>query len=436
MPIQILMPALSPTMTEGGLAKWLKQEGDLVESGDVLCEIETDKATMEVEAVDEGVLGKILIAEGTDGVAVNTPIAVLLEEGESAGDISAEAVPAAASSEAEPAAAPAALPQAPASAPAPSPATSSAGRVFASPLARRLAEQNGLDINAISGSGPRGRIVKNDIETAIAAGTGSIAAAAASPSAPVSAAPATAQPAAAPTADDPVFAMMPDYEATPHTGMRKAIAKRLTESARDIPHFNISSDIEIDNLLALRKELNGRDGADYKLSVNDFIVKAVALSLKRNPDCNAAFTNDAVLKFKRVDISIAVAIEGGLITPIVKDAGGKGLATISGEVKELAGKARDGKLQPEEYQGGTFTISNLGMFGVKSFNSIINPPQGGILSVGAGEQRAVVKDGALAIATVMSLTLAVDHRCIDGAPAAAMMKDLKAILEDPIQLML
>jgi pyruvate dehydrogenase E2 component (dihydrolipoamide acetyltransferase) len=229
---------------------------------------------------------------------------------------------------------------------------------------------------------------------------------------------------------------MPEFDETPHTSMRKMIAKRLTESARDIPHFNIFIDVDVNKLMVLRKQLNDRDGADYKLSVNDFIVKAVAISLKRNPDCNAAYTDNAILKFNRVDISIAVAIEGGLITPIVKNADGKGLVAISGEVKELATKAREGKLESEEYQGGTFTISNLGMFGVKSFNSIINPPQSGILSVGVGEQRPVVKDGALAIATVMSLTLAVDHRCIDGAPAAAMMNDLKSILEDPMQLML
>ena len=419
-------------MTEGGLAKWMKQEGDVVESGDVLCEIETDKATMEVEAVDEGVLGKILVAEGTEAVAVNTPIAVLLEEGESAGDIVAEAAPAAPAA-AEVSAPVEAAPAVPAAAATPAASQTGPGdRVFASPLARRIAEQNGLQLSNVSGSGPKGRIVKSDVEAAIASGTATAA------SAPVAAPAQSATPTVAPSpsATDPVFAMMPEFDSVPHTGMRKAIAKRLTESARDIPHFNISSDIELDKLLALRKELNAKEGADYKISVNDFVVKAVALSLKRNPDCNAAFTDNAVLKFKRVDISIAVAIEGGLITPIVKDAGGKGLATISEEVKALAGKARDGKLQPEEYQGGTFTISNLGMFGVKSFNSIINPPQGGILSVGAGEQRAVVKDGALAIATVMSLTLAVDHRCIDGAPAAAMMKDLKAILEDPIQLML
>ena len=435
MPIQILMPALSPTMTEGGLAKWMKSEGDVVESGDVLCEIETDKATMEVEAVDEGILGKILVAEGTEGVLVNTPIAVLLEEGESAGDITAEAAPAAVSAPAEIAAQAQPTASAPA-APAPVAPQTTGERLFASPLAKRMAQQNGLDLSQISGSGPRGRIVKSDVEAAMASGTSTTAPTAAQTTAPAAAQSSAPAPAAPVTTNDPIFGLMPEFEATPHSNMRKMIAKRLTESARDIPHFNITSDVEIDKLMDLRKQLNNRDGAEYKLSVNDFIVKAVAISLKRNPDCNAAYTDDAILKFNRVDVSIAVAIEGGLITPVVKDVGGKGLVAISSEVKELAGKARDGKLQPEEYQGGTFTISNLGMFGVKSFNSIINPPQGGILSVGAGEQRPVVKDGALAIATVMSLTLAVDHRCIDGAPAAAMMKDLKAILEDPMQLML
>ncbi len=307
-------------------------------------------------------------------------------------------------------------------------------RVFASPLARRLAQQNGLDVGAIAGSGPKGRVVKRDIEQAIASGTGKAAAApAAAPQA--ASAPAAA---AAPvfTSDDPMLANMPAFEAVANSSMRKVIAKRLTESARDIPHFNVSADIELDALLALRSELNGKEGADYKISVNDLIIKAVAVALKRQPDCNVAYTDEAILKFSRVDVSMAVAVEGGLITPIIKDAGSKGLATISAEAKELAGKARDGKLAPEDFQGGTFTISNLGMFGVKSFNSIINPPQGGILSVGAGEARPVVKGGKISVATVMSLTLAVDHRCIDGATAAAFMKELKAILEDPIQLML
>ena len=431
MPIQILMPALSPTMTEGTLAKWLKTEGDAVESGDVICEIETDKATMEVEAVDEGVLGKILVAEGTEAVPVNQAIAVLLEEGESAGDISAVSAPAPVASPVTPSPATDETPAAaaPVSAPAmtaaPAPAS---GRVFSSPLARRLAEQNGLDISQISGTGPHGRVVKRDIETALAAGTGKAAPAATSASSAPQAAPVSV--------DDPIFTLLPEFDATPHSNMRKAIASRLTESARDIPHFNLGMDVELDALLELRKKLNSQDGADYKISVNDFVVKTAALALKRVPGVNAAYTADAILQFKRADISIAVAIEGGLITPVIKDAGSKGLATISAEAKELAGKARDGKLQPEEYQGGTFTISNLGMFGVKSFNSIINPPQGGILSVGAGELRPVVKDGALGMATVMSLTLAVDHRCIDGAVAAAFMKEFKGILENPFQLML
>lgn len=438
MPIKVLMPALSPTMTEGKLAKWAVKEGDSVESGDVLAEIETDKATMEVESVDEGTVGKILVAEGTDGVAVNDVIALLLEDGEDASALDsvdtssgAPATPAA-----EPAPAPAAAPTpaaeaAPAaSVAAPTPAASGS-RVFASPLARRIAGMEGLDITAISGSGPHGRIVKRDVEAALAAGTGKAAPAAATPTA-------AAAPVATPPAgiDAGMLELLPNFEEIPNSGMRKTIASRLTASARDIPHFNVSADIEMDALMALRKELNGREGADYKISVNDFVIKAVALALKRQPDCNVAYTDDAILKFDRVDISMAVAVDGGLITPIIHDAGSKGLATISANAKELAGKARDGKLQPHEYQGGTFSISNLGMFGVKSFNSIINAPQGGILSVGGAEQRPIVKDGALAIATIMSLTLAVDHRCIDGANAAALMKELKGILEDPLQLML
>ncbi|MBT6096506.1 MAG: pyruvate dehydrogenase complex dihydrolipoamide acetyltransferase [Rhodospirillaceae bacterium] len=448
MPVQILMPALSPTMTEGTLAKWLKAEGDEVVSGDVLCEIETDKATMEVEAVDEGTLGKILVAEGTEEVAVNAVIALLLEDGEDASALDGAdtaAAPAPAVPQAAPQVAPQAAPEAPTStpvaepAPAAAPAPASGERVFASPLARRMAGQNDLDINAIAGTGPKGRVVKRDIENAMASGTGKAAPAAAASSAPsAQSAPATPAAPAAPafTTDDPVLANMPEFETIPNTSMRKIIATRLTESARDIPHFNISIDVELDALLALRKELNSKDGADYKISVNDFIIKAVAVALKRHPACNVAYTDDAILQFKRVDVSMAVAIEGGLITPIIKDAGSKGLAAISADAKELAGKARDGKLQPEEFQGGTFTISNLGMFGVKSFNSIINPPQGGILSVGAGEPRAVVKGGKVTVATIMSLTLAVDHRCIDGALAAGFSKELKAIIEDPIQLML
>ena len=444
MAVQILMPALSPTMTEGTLAKWNVKEGDSVASGDVMAEIETDKATMEFEAVDEGVIAKILVPEGTEGVAVNTPIAILAEEGEDAADAVKEAGDSAPAAKAPPAASPAAssepakaeTPATPAPAAAPAP-VASGDRVFASPLARRMASNEGLDLKTISGSGPHGRVVKSDIEKALAAGTGKAAAPAAA-SAPA-AAPAKPAPAGSPpvlSADDPIFKMLPEAEAIPHSNMRKTIAKRLTESARDIPHFSLQVDVEIDKLLAMRKQLNERDGADYKISVNDFVIKATALALSRVPDCNVAYTDSATLKFKKVDMAMAVAVEGGLITPIIKDCASKGLATISQEAKTLAAKARDGKLAPEEYQGGTFTISNLGMFGVKSFNSIINVPQGGILSVGAGEQRPVVKDGALAVATVMSLSLAVDHRCIDGATGAALVKELKTLIEDPIALML
>lgn len=441
MAVKILMPALSPTMTEGTLAKWLMKEGDEVSSGDVMAEIETDKATMEFEAVDEGVIAKILVPDGTEGVAVNTPIAILAEEGESAEDAIASAGDGAPKPEAKSEPAPAAKePAKPAPAQSAAPAAAAKGdRIFASPLARRMAANEGLDLAQLNGSGPHGRIVKRDIEKALTEGTGK-AAAAPAPQAQAAAAPA-AKPAAASappvlSADDPIFKMLPPSESVPHTGMRKTIAKRLTESARDIPHFTLQVDVEIDKLLAMRKQLNERDGADYKISVNDFIVKATALALTRVPDCNVAYTDSAILKFKQVDMAIAVAIDGGLITPIIKNCAAKGLATISKEAKELAAKARDGKLAPEEYQGGTFTISNLGMFGVKSFTSIINPPQGGILSVGAGEQRPVVKDGALSLATVVTLSLAVDHRCIDGATGAALVKELKALIEDPIALML
>ena len=450
MPTNILMPALSPTMTEGTLARWLVKEGDEVSSGDVMAEIETDKATMEVEAVDEGTIGKIIVPDGTENVAVNSVIAILLEEGESADDIDVEA----AKSDAPPApsgdgdsggekeapkeeAAPAPAPSpAPSAAPAPAP-SSGGGRIFASPLAKRMAKQAGLDLAAIKGSGPHGRIIKVDIEAAMKGGA---------PKAAEAAAPGAAAPAAAPSAapagsgvlsaDDPIFGMLPEAEKIPHSNMRKTIAKRLTESARDVPHFNVLADVEIDKLMAMRKELNEKDGADYKISVNDFIMKAAAIALTRVPEVNVAFTDSAILQFKQVDMAMAVAIDGGLITPIIKDCASKGLATISREAKELAGKARDGKLKPEEYQGGTFSVSNLGMFGVKSFNSIINSPQGGILSVGAGEERPVVKDGALAVATVVTLSLAVDHRCIDGAAGAAFMKELKALIEDPITLVL
>ena len=314
-----------------------------------------------------------------------------------------------------------------------------AGRVIASPLARRLAAEKGLDLAAVTGTGPKGRIVKRDVEVAVPGAPG--AAPFATPPAPSTPA-ATATPPSPPTPippinrDDPLLGTMPDFEAVPNSSIRKIIAKRLTESARDIPHFNIYVDVELDTLLDFRKRLNAKEGADYKISVNDFVIKAVALALARVPDCNASYTDEATLYYKRADISVAVAIDGGLITPVVRNAGNKGLAAISAETKALALRARAGQLQPEEYQGGTFTVSNLGMFGVASFTSILNPPQGAILSVGAGRPRPVVKNGALATATVMTLTLAVDHRCIDGATAAAFTKELKAILEDPLQFML
>ena len=451
MPIRILMPALSPTMTDGKLAKWHKKEGDAVESGDVIAEIETDKATMEIEAVEEGVLGKILVAEGTEEVPVNQVIALLLEDGEDVSALEgaleeAAEAPAPATASAAPAAAPAPAAAAPTPAPAPAPAPAgpapqaAGGRVLASPLARRLAAERGLDLSRVTGTGPRGRIVKRDIEGAPAgmAPTGTEIAAASGPAAPAPAPGPIAPALAAPpiNCDDPLLGTMPAFEAVTNSSMRKVIARRLTESARDVPHFNLSMDVRLDTLLDYRKRLNAREDADYRISVNDFVIKAVAVALMRVPACNVSYTEDAILFYNRADISVAVAIEGGLITPVVRDAANKGLGRISAETKALAARAREGKLQPGEYEGGTFTISNLGMFGVASFNSIINPPQGAILSVGAGEQRPVIRNGALATATVMTLTLAVDHRCIDGTAAAGFLKELKAILEEPLQFML
>ena len=436
MPIQILMPALSPTMTEGTLAKWLKVEGDMIDAGDVLCEIETDKATMEVEAVEEGMLAKILVAEGTEGVPVNQAIAILLEEGEDADDLNGVNYTALPTPEAPATNNLGEKPATPAQTehtepPRPSKFPKENKRIFASPLAKRLAEQNQIDINSVLGSGPNGRIVKRDIDKVLATGTATTL-----PAPGISTTAAPAQSITALTSNDPILANMPAFEAIPNSPMRQIIATRLTESARDIPHFNITVDAELDALLMVRKELNDNEGADYKISINDLIIKAVAVALTRHPDCNAAYTNEAILKFKSVDISLAVAVEGGLITPIIRDAGSKGLATISSECRDLVTKARSGKLAPEEFQGGTFTISNLGMFGVKSFNSIINPPQSAILSVGAAEECAVVREGKVTVRTIISLTLAVDHRCIDGATAAALMQEVKKIVEVPVQLML
>ena len=440
MPVKILMPALSPTMTEGKLAKWLVGEGEEVNSGDVIAEIETDKATMEIEAVEEGKLGKILVPEGTEGVAVNNVIALLLEEGE--GDSALDGVdvspaqsggnggtPPAAAELATPAASapapqPVAAPATPA-APAPQPAASGE-RIIASPLARRMASQAGLDLVGVSGTGPNGRIVKADVEAAIAGGASAATAA-------TSAAPAVA-PAAPTTAEKLPFE--PEFELEALSTMRKTIARRLTESKQQVPHFYLTVDCEIDELLALRKTLNEKGDGAYKLSVNDLVIKAAAIALRRVPKANASWTDEGVKLYKSADIAVAVAIDGGLITPVVRQADNKGMETISSEMKELSARARDGKLGPEEYQGGTFSISNLGMYGIKDFCAVINPPQACILAVGAGEQRPVVKDGALAVATVMSCTLSVDHRAVDGAIGAEYLGAFKTMIEDPLNMLL
>ncbi|WP_343712284.1 pyruvate dehydrogenase complex dihydrolipoamide acetyltransferase [Inquilinus sp.] len=444
MTINILMPALSPTMTEGTLATWHKKEGDKVKSGDVIAEIETDKATMEVEAVDEGTIGKILVAEGTENVPVNEVIAILLEDGEDAGALKGDAP--AAKPEAKPAEAPAAAPKAeaaPAAQPAPAAKPASNGhddgRVFASPLARRMAQQAGIDLASLQGSGPHGRIVKADIDAAVSGSARAAKPAAAAPEAKPSAAPAAAPAAKPAVAAGPNAKQLADaygipYSEQKHSNMRKTVARRLLESKQTVPHFYLTVDIELDALLKLRKELNDR--GDVKLSVNDLIIKAAALALRKVPAANASWTDDAMINYERVDVSVAVATPGGLITPIIKDADRKGLGTISGEMKDLAARARDGKLKPEEYQGGTFSISNLGMFGVKDFAAIINPPQSCILAVGAGTQRPVVKDGALAIATVMSCTLSVDHRAVDGAVGAEYLAAFRALVEAPLSMML
>jgi pyruvate dehydrogenase E2 component (dihydrolipoyllysine-residue acetyltransferase) len=432
MPIEITMPALSPTMEEGTLATWHVKEGDTVTSGDTLCEIETDKATMEVESIDEGIVGKILVADGTENVVVGTVIAVLLEDGESKEDIGdvAEVSPkpevrvvredTQITVEVEikkPATAATTTSQAPAQ----STTKPAAGdRVKASPLARRLASDAGLDIAVITGTGPRGRIVKADI---LAAQSSAPAVQAIAPAAPI-----VGGAVAAAEGDTP-------FEEVRLSSMRKVIAKRLTESKQTVPHFYQTVDARIDKLLALRKELNLQQD-DTKISVNDFIVKASALALIKVPDANVQYGGNVLRVYSRADISIAVATDGGLITPIVRSADTKGLKAISMEVKDLAGRAREGKLMPEEYQGGTFSISNLGMFGIKEFSAVINPPQGAILAVGAGEPRPVIIDGVVQSATVMTMTLSVDHRAIDGAVGAAFLAAIKTYLENPLTMML
>ena len=425
MPVNILMPALSPTMTHGTLAKWIKKEGEEVASGEVIAEIETDKATMEIEAVEEGKLAKILVDEGTENIPVNKVIALLLEEDEDVSSLENSDVIS--------------------SLPAPEPVTSSSNkattstdnnalfntisstsvniveRVIATPLAKRIAAEKGIDLLSIKGSGPRGRIVINDVKNEIVTSSSTIS-----------------------IEDQPLLSSKSsaikintfNYDPLPHTAMRKAIARRLTESARDIPHFNVSIDARIDALLDARKRLNASVSIEQKISINDFIIKALSLALIRIPSCNVSYTEEATFFHKQIDISFAVSLDGGLITPIVKDVVNKGFLTIAEETKSLVMRAKTGKLKPEEYEGGTFTISNMGMLGVTSFNSIINPPQAAILSVGAAKVSPVVTNGELSTATIMNLTLAVDHRCIDGAIAAKFIGELKSILEEPLQFML
>jgi pyruvate dehydrogenase E2 component (dihydrolipoamide acetyltransferase) len=423
MPIEILMPALSPTMEEGTLAKWLVKEGDKVSSGDLLAEIETDKATMEFEAVDEGTIGKILVPAGTEGVKVNTPIAVLLEEGESADDIGSTPTPAPAE-DAPASKAPAATATAGATPPPPAAAQNTRGsRIFASPLARRIAADKGLDLSQITGSGPHGRIVKADVENATAT--------------PASAPAAQAAPPAPQAPSSGAIAALYDgreYQEIALDGMRKIIAARLTEAKQTVPHFYLRRDIKLDALLKFRSQLNKQlEARGVKLSVNDFIIKACALALQSVPAANAVWASDKVLQFKHSDVAVAVAIEGGLFTPVLQDAEIKTLSALSTEMKDLATRARARKLAPHEYQGGSFAISNLGMMGIDNFDAVINPPHGAILAVGAGKKRPVVgEDGELAVATVMTVTLSVDHRVIDGALGAELLQAIVDNLENPM----
>ncbi len=459
MPINILMPALSPTMEKGNLAKWLKKEGDKVKAGDILAEIETDKATMEYEAIDEGTIAKILVPEGTADVAVNQPIAVLAAEGEdvkAAASAAPAAAPAAtaksppsappAAAAATPAPAPAAstpppaasAPRAAASAspaPASAPATNGhAGRVFASPLARRLAKTAGIDIGRISGSGPHGRVIARDVEATKSGGVALRA--------PAPAAPGIAPPMA--PSDDKIRALFEpgSYEVVPHDNMRKIIAQRLVLAKQTIPHFYLTVTCTIDKLLAAREDINvtapkGADGKPaYKLSVNDFVIKALALALIKVPDANVTWTDSGMLKHKHADVGVAVAIPGGLITPVIRKADTKSLGTISGEMKDFATRARARRLKPEEYQGGTSAVSNLGMYGIEEFAAVINPPHATILAIGAGEERPVVRDGKIVIATQMKATLSTDHRAVDGALGAQLMAAFKTFIENPTAMLL
>jgi len=464
MPINVLMPALSPTMEKGNLAKWLKKEGDAIKSGDVLAEIETDKATMEVEAIDEGVLAKILVPEGTADVPVNDLIAIIASEGEDPSSVQAGGAPKAASNGAaqpEPKADASAADQnttpggghmsyervnaAPEGAqPSGSPQAGSGSRVFASPLARRIAKQEGVELSAVQGSGPHGRIIARDVQAAKASGATKAPAPQAAAEAPKTAAPA---PKPAPTAGAPAglttdqvkgFFAKDAYEEVPLDGMRKTIAKRLTEAMQVAPHFYLTVDCELDALMKLRETLNGSAGKDkdgkpaFKLSVNDFVIKAMGLALTRVPAANAVWAEDRILRFKNAEVGVAVAIDGGLFTPVIRRANEKTLSTISNEMKDFAARARAKKLKPEEYQGGVTSVSNLGMFGIKHFTAVINPPQSSILAVGAGEKRVVVKDGAPAVVQVMTCTLSCDHRVLDGALGAELVSAFKGLIENPM----
>jgi pyruvate dehydrogenase E2 component (dihydrolipoamide acetyltransferase) len=437
MSANVLMPALSPTMEKGNLTKWLKKEGDRVKSGDVLAEIETDKATMEVEAVDEGILAKIVVAGGSQDVAVNQVIAIIATEGEDASTVSST-----------PAAGPAKTPSAaqvaqpattltPAAGPSTQSAPSAVSKLFASPLARRMAKESGIELSAVIGSGPHGRIVERDVKAAISGG-----ATLAAPVAVASAALAALPPLAAGLSDDSVKKLFSpgSFIEVPHDTMRKTIARRLLESKQTVPHFYVSADCELDRLLAAREEMNAAaplvDGKPaYKISVNDFVIKALAQALIRVPDANVSWTEHAMLKHLHADVGVAVSIPGGLITPIVRQAETKSLSQISAEMKDYAARAKARKLKPEEYQGGTTAVSNLGMFGVKEFSAIVNPPHATILAVGAGEQRAVVKGGQLAIATVMTVTLSTDHRAVDGALGAELIQTFKKLIENPLAML-
>jgi len=447
MSINITMPALSPTMEEGKLAKWHVKEGDTVSSGDVIAEIETDKATMEVEAVDEGKIGKIVVPEGTEGVKVNAVIAVILQDGETAADVK-EAAPAPATKAPEPAKAEAPAPvaaAAPAASPVPAPAkpaaaatTSNGARVFASPIAKRLAKEAGIELGAISGSGPYGRVVKSDVEAARAG------------KAPLKAVPAPAAAAAASggaalaggMTKAQVLALYPEgsYELVPNDGMRKVVAARLTESKQTIPHFYLSLDCKIDALLEAREQINAaapvKDGKPaYKLSVNDFVMKAWAAALMKVPTANATWAGDSILYHKHADVAVAVAVPGGLFTPVVKACDTKSLRQISEEVKDLAGRARSKKLMPQEYQGGTSSVSNLGMYGIKNFQAVINPPHGTILAVGVGEERVYAEKGQIKTATFMTVTLSCDHRAVDGALGAEVLSAFKGLIENPVMML-